>query len=137
MGRDRPSAREALQRLGTEWGRKLDEDVWVLKAMWTANTLLNEGGEYTRAGGLRDLPIGPPSGVVIPDTRFDNEASAIHSDGGEVWQVRRVDVRAVEGGVDNHASEVGIPTSMVNQIILNDGVLEDLVVKVDRLMEAR
>mgnify|MGYP003475731213 FL=1 len=48
--------REAAQTLGTEWGRSLDENIWVKLTMAS----LEEGKNY-----------------VFSDVRFDNEAKAI------------------------------------------------------------
>ncbi len=58
--------RVALQKLGTEWGRALHEDVWL---------------RYIDRTALGTL--------IIPDIRFDNEAKYIISRGGQVVHLTR------------------------------------------------
>ena len=132
-GRDRPTAREALQLLGTEWGRKLDEDVWVRRTLMEAEHLLGRGGLYTPQVGYR--PIGGlarPGGVVISDVRFDNEVDWIRKAGGRVWKLHRR-VEDPEGGAENHASERGITGADAD--IYNGGSVDDLKATVRRHME--
>lgn len=109
--------RLALQRLGTEFGRALDPNVWVRLGIRRAE----EAGRqpfYTdrphddagwwayppqtfgplgrvlwpdRIGPFEEIPSKPPTvaGVVVTDVRFPNEAEAIRAAGGVVWRVRR------------------------------------------------
>jgi len=71
------SARQMMQRLGTEWGRALDPDLWVRHAAMTL--------------GLHDLPRSAPihDRIVITDVRFPNEAAWIEQLGGRVVRVIR------------------------------------------------
>lgn len=128
-----PPLRAVLQLLGTEWGRALDEDVWVRRALKDARRLLNVGGLiyypgtgiYEQPGGYGDTVHYP--GVVIPDVRFENEATAIREAGGEIWQVIRPDVsKDVVGGVPEHASEAGLSADFIDHAILNTGGLDQL-----------
>lgn len=103
------SPRELLQTLGTEWGREMVcDDIWIKIAMRRA-------AEYAREGW----------NVAITDVRFENEAEAIRSAGGQVWQVRRT-AAGLQGPTGQHSSEAGVPDHLVDQVIWNDGELEDL-----------
>jgi dephospho-CoA kinase len=112
----RVSARELMQTLGTEWGRKLvDDRVWIRQA--TASiTAIRQSDPFVR-------------GVVVSDIRFANEAEWIRSLGGQVWHIgdRKM------GGSDNlpataasHASEAGITRDERDVFIDNSGSLDDL-----------
>lgn len=79
--------REAAQKLGTEWGRGLDPNIWV-KAV----------ALRCRRGSDR---------IVISDIRFDNEATMIRQLQGRVLHIRG---RAAEIGAAAaaHVSEAGV-----------------------------
>lgn len=82
------SWREAAQRLGTEWGRHLDPDIWI------------------KSVG-RIMETAPPlTDFVISDIRFENEAAMIRKMGGKVFHLtgRKADL----GSASGHASEVPI-----------------------------
>jgi hypothetical protein len=64
------SPREALQKLGTEWGRACHPDVWA-------------------RAGIRRAQAMEPGPVLITDCRFINEARAVRAAGGEVWLITR------------------------------------------------
>ncbi len=98
------SPRRLAQTLGTEWGRELiDSEIWVTLTM--------------RRVRQSDAPL-----VVLTDCRFDNEARAVLEAGGEVIEVVRPGVEAVE----DHASEAGIAAGLVTRLLVNDGTLDDL-----------
>lgn len=60
--------RQAMQALGTEWGRSLvSQDLWT--TLWRASAM-----------------SGP---TVADDLRFQNEADLVRSLGGEVWEIQR------------------------------------------------
>lgn len=98
------SARQLLQTLGTEWGRKLVcDDLWI--KCWAAQAV-------TR------------STVVADDVRFPNEASAIKMMGGEVWKVWRPGAEldcphASEGALDSY--------DQFDRLIVNDGDIAQLI----------
>lgn len=60
--------------------------------------------------------------VFLTDPRFQNEADMIHRHGGEVWEVVRPGLEAVEA----HASEAGLPEGAIEFQINNAGSLDDL-----------
>jgi hypothetical protein len=117
--RERPNEhgvvpREALQKLGTEWGRALDPDVWV------------------RIGMRRAKLVGRR--VVITDVRFPNECVAIRQADGVLWSVYR-EGAGLAGAYAAHASESH--EFPCDSIITNDGTIDDLFARVDELMEGR
>lgn len=99
------SWRVAAQRLGTEWGRGLNENLWVLLLL-----------RRVRASGH---PI-----VCISDVRFENEAALIRSN-GVLCHVRGRDTTVV-GDAAAHASEAGVDPGPGDYVIHNDGSLRDL-----------
>lgn len=88
--------REAAQTLGTEWGRSLDENIWVKLTMAS----LEDGKNY-----------------VFSDVRFDNEAEAIYEAGGSniLLLGRSVDL----GNNSIHASEQGVSNELIQYYIMN------------------
>lgn len=74
------TARHLMQTLGTEFGRKaVHPELWV--TLWKARA---ERFEH----------------VIADDVRFENEVDAIRSAGGEIWQIVRPGLTAME-----HVSE--------------------------------
>ncbi len=75
------SPRELMQFVGTEYVRKAQDDYWIQR-------LISDTSTYSR--------------VIVPDTRFPNEANAIRSVGGKIIKVVRIDMAIPE---NEHASE--------------------------------
>lgn len=93
------SVRKMMQTLGTDWGRSLDEDIWI-----KAFTKLYPKGKY-----------------VITDVRMENEAKFIRDNGGIIIHVKG------RGGIDTtHSSEAGIKAKALDIVINNTGTLEEL-----------
>lgn len=101
------SPRQALQTLGTEWGRALWPDVWIARA-------------------LRDARQYPA--VVISDCRFRNELAAIREAGGVLVRLTRGS--GLVGDAGAHASEAeqaSIPDDYFDAVIDNRAMtLEEL-----------
>lgn len=107
-GRGPLTPREALQTLGTEWGRALHPDVWIRKLIDT----------HARMGDVV---------TIVPDVRFDNEARAIQNFGGVVIRVDRPGAAsALTGEAATHASEAGVSLDLLNATVANDGDLRKL-----------
>lgn len=104
------SVREFLQKYGTEAHRDVfGYNFWVDQA-------LND--------------VDPNKNYVITDVRFDNEAIAVHEHRGLVIQLtRNSNVK------DTHASEAGIPESLIDGKVANNGSKEQLYVLLDTLIE--
>lgn len=133
--------REALQKLGTEWGRECYPNTWVDLCIRTARKLLDHhSARYTQKDGLHHLhgnltweeadriEEGRVRGVAVPDVRFRNEIKAIKGAGGKMIRVVRPGAGLV-GGHATHVSEteqLGIPDSEFDILLHNNGTLEDL-----------
>jgi energy-coupling factor transporter ATP-binding protein EcfA2 len=104
--------RKLLQWIGTEWGRGIDQDLWV--KLWHANV-------------LQEASFNPDAIIVCDDVRFDNEAGLVKESGGVI--VKLVCNFAQErittaNGIKNHASEAGIGPQYVDYIVDNNSTLE-------------
>ncbi len=95
--------REAMQTLGTEWGRDL-----IHPNIWT-NSFLRHAGKFAK--------------VVCTDVRFPNEVELIKRVNGTVVLIERPD--GVQDSFADHSSETLVGTLLWDQHILNDGSLED------------
>ena len=94
--------RRLLQVLGTEVGRNVfGDDVWV-------DVLISK--------------LEPMDKVVITDVRFQNEAREIHNLAGVLWRINRDGVSAV----NEHISETQMDQYLFDEIVDNDGSLDDL-----------
>ena len=114
--------REVLQKIGTDAMRNnFHQDVW---AICLKSALEDEMNIETQAGGDMERVI------IVPDVRFNNEAQAIIDLGGYVFEVTRPGLEA-----DDHASEQGIGREWIDTTINNDSTIEDLKVKVTKLVE--
>ncbi len=114
------TAREALQKLGTEWARAIYPDTWVDYAIRVANRLFDGTHSYDPAiGPYPKLDAGSKRTVIehvaITDVRFANEAAAIKKAGGVLWKIDRPGA-GLQGAAGAHASERGL-----------DGIPGDLV----------
>jgi hypothetical protein len=130
------SPRHVLQRLGTEWGRDCDTDVWVRYAIGVCRALLEpppgQVAYYSSEHGLkitRDPRFNGWRGVVVPDVRYANEAQAIRDAGGIVVEVVRPGA-GLKGVAGKHISESGIPSGFLDYRIVNEGTVEDLATAV-------
>jgi hypothetical protein len=98
--------RRLMQVFGTEVGRDLfGENVW-----------LDAAARKMEPGRL----------YVISDVRFHNEAQFIADRGGMLVKVVRPDT----GPVNGHNSDAGLPDSLFDVILHNDGTLQDLANRV-------
>lgn len=109
------SWRDAAQKLGTEWGRALNPDLWLL--------LIQQHVQVC-------LVAGQP--LVITDIRFDNEAAMVRHHGGLILHVtgRKADM----AGKEFHASEKGIAFHAGDKVIMNDGTMEELAEQLQELI---
>ncbi len=107
------SPRYLAQTLGTEWGRGIHHDIWV-KLAQQAYT------EFDNQFGLSDKIF------LLPDVRFKNEAAWIRAFGGTLIEVVRGSPEIEES---EHASEQGVPDKYITHSIVNDGTIDELIVK--------
>lgn len=109
------SWRKAAQLLGTEWGRELNPNIWVMIAK---NKTATE----------------PDTNWVFSDTRFGNEELWVRSVGHLIHvRGRSYDLRSTDS-VQHHASELGLPVRADDLIINNDRELIDLKHRVTVMM---
>jgi hypothetical protein len=119
--------RRALQTLGTEWGRMIDESVWVRRMFADAEKLLSAPGYcYEPSVGIVEQEgAEPPAGVAVPDVRFPNEAEAIRARGSAVLYVDRPNA-GLRGGESAHASENAWKMYLTDAVIPNRGSIDQL-----------
>lgn len=135
--------REALQQLGTQWGRKLYDNTWVDFGLRRARQLLEhhrtkrpkEAHTFMNSWVIEETEL-----VVISDVRFVNEAKALREAGCAVWKVVRPDLKT-DGAMYQHQSEseqrdreAEIDT-FVTQTITNDNSLDALYGKVQNALK--
>lgn len=90
--------RQALQTLGTEWGRKMiTDDLWLGIARHRLNRALDAGER-----------------VCFDDCRFANEAALVRALGGIVINVTRPGQPQLAPA---HASEAGLPPSSIDHTL--------------------
>lgn len=104
------SWRDAAQKLGTEWGRNLDEDIWLK---------------------LAEQKIKNSSRLAITDLRFENEAAMIRRHKGIILHITG---RGVElGKLSAHASETGLRKQLLDYEIDNSGTEDFLFFQLARI----
>jgi hypothetical protein len=111
--------REAMQSLGTEWGRDL-----VSPTLWLDVV-------------KRQVADASDRSVVIDDVRFPNEAIAIREMGGVVVRIDRPELETIvpRRSREDHVSEA--VSFQVDHVILNDSTLEDFLADVRALPELK
>ncbi len=101
------SPRFLMQTLGTEWGREtVNKNVWLLAAQRQIDNLKAFGNGF----------------IVIPDVRFENEASFIRKNGGLLIHISRDNCDKVLA----HDSENGVAFMPHDVQVLNNGTVSDL-----------
>lgn len=111
------SPRLALQTLGTEWGRRLDVDIWPKAAL--ARIAKSDHDRW-----------------VITDLRFPNEAVVMAHMGvgeGAIGMFRVI--RLLRGApLSSHASETSVDAVTAHCLLDNNGPIEDLYSELDRVL---
>ena len=105
------TAREYLQRFGTEVGR----DIFGAN-FWVDQLLLRDEASMLRNFGDSNNKLAHIA--IITDVRFPNEAKRIKDLGGRVWNIKRPDI---EDNKDAHASEKLLPLELIDMTINNLG----------------
>jgi len=132
--------RYALQTLGTEWGRHCYSNVWIEYALRVAAKLAEGGYVYYGDTGLMGGGHGdsfPPMNVVTPDLRFKNEVDTFRKAGAKLLRIVRPGA-GLAGSAGRHASEAeqeSIPDELFDAVIVNNGTLDDLALKVREFVE--
>lgn len=112
--------REAAQKLGTEWGRGLDPEIWTKIVRRKLESLA--GLKYRTR-------------IVLTDIRFENEAQVVRELGGQVWHMLN---RSADLGVNaGHISEGGVMyRPHEDELIDNSGSLDQLYEQVETYLAA-
>jgi hypothetical protein len=105
IAKAKPEVRRLLQTLGVGARKMFGDNLWVDRAL----------GEVAPANYYL-------YNFVVTDVRFKNEADKIKTKGGQIWRVKRLGV----GAVNNHVSESEMDDYKVDQILINNGTIEDL-----------
>lgn len=146
-GRRPYTVRELLQRIGTEAMRdQIHKDVWV-NALFSDYTPVMHKCNHCNGDGYRERDHGqhqsecvPCQGTgmngyasfrkwIITDTRFPNEANAIRERGGLVIRVNRPGTQT-----GDHPSETALDMYTFDEVIMNDGNLEQLEEEVSQIL---
>lgn len=114
--------RRLLQWLGTDWGRAISPDMWVI--LWKDR--------------VKELLLSTYNPLVVcDDVRFENEAQAVLDMRGILIKVRAPEhMRAdrIDTTLSHHASERGVADAVCSYIVENSGTLSDLRERVSHIM---
>ena len=122
--------RKLLQLLGTDCGREIiHPNIWV-------NALFADykSGYVEQGVGWVETEDDYPN-WIITDVRFPNEAKAIKDRGGIVIRVNRLDVDKFTANFPQtlHPSETALDDYEFDRVIDNNGSMEELIEKVNKL----
>lgn len=118
-----------LQLLGTECGRMiLHPNVWVNALMAEYNII-----DRRTIQDPDDSNVAYPNWVVT-DLRFPNEANAIKARDGIVIKINRPNNDIETSGIQQHASEIALDNYEFDYVVENDGTIEDLIFKIDKIV---
>lgn len=110
VAKERPEVRRLLQAMGTEVGRNMfGQNIWV-------DALMKKIGNEK---------------AVITNVRFPNEAEAVWSRGGQVWEIYRPGFVPANG----HISDTALEAVRKDAVIFNDGDIPTLAQKVIATMD--
>jgi dephospho-CoA kinase len=112
VAKAKPEVRRLLQELGVGARKILGDDVWLNAAL----RKISDGKDY-----------------VITDVRFTNEADTVKGLNGQLWRIKRSNVKAI----NSHVSESDMEGYSVDQILTNNGTIEDLRTLVKQRMELK
>lgn len=120
VGKGALSPRIMLQSLGTEFGRRIDPDIWIKHAYRIVSKL--------------------DTTAVVSDIRFANELNFIKNHQGFLVRIKRksTDMLANNLGLENHASELeqkSFNDADFNFIINNDKNIAYLSAEVERIAD--
>ena len=115
--------REALQQLGTEWGRERYPRTWIDLCLRRAAQFAERRVAETPAATwvVHKAPV-----IVVSDVRYASEAAAIRASGGTVLQTTRVSASTIRKDHAQHSSEMEQERLRGDIVVDNTGTLEDL-----------
>lgn len=125
------SAREFLQKFGTEIGRNLLPK--IIPDMYMGNS----GSPWIRLFEIHWKSLieykGENAKLVVSDVRFEDEAKTIKQNGGIIIRLIRQNKKS--GGVHNHSSETSMKTINADYIIYNNGTKKELFEKIYNIIQ--
>lgn len=135
-----------LQLLGTECGRLIiHPNVWVNALMAEYNTITMSyhndiligrpdecRGKICYYPGYNEKEVFP--NWIITDLRFPNEANAIKAKDGILIRINRPNNTIETSGIQQHASETALDDYKFDYVVENDGTIEDLIFKIDKIV---
>lgn len=108
------SPRQMFQLLGTECTKPhFGDDIWIKRLKMAYDLLKNTDD------------------IVIPDVRFEAEATWIREQGGTIIHLIRDDAPAVNA----HISEAGVVRQYGDIVLHNNATLDELFVKAGKIVE--
>ena len=134
---DTEESREWREKSDTFWTEETGREISLRLVLQLVGTECMRQGFYDGVWvslAKKKLVRFPSQNWVLPDTRFPNEINMIHSVGGTIWRVKRGQDPAWfeplrENNIipnDVHPSEYEWVRSEFDQVIENEGTLEDL-----------
>lgn len=117
--------RHALQQLGTEWGRKVNPEMWNRYSIKTCKTLLAGDKTYYRDRGLVDSLGRTYDYAIITDGRFANEILNVRYQGGVSLRIDRPGTAFV-GAHSSEKELENIPRHFFSDVLDNSGPLNQL-----------
>ena len=127
------TVRLCSQKFG-DCGRELSLDTWTDYCANIIDKLHNVGGySYLAHTGLQKYNSTEKRNVIVSDCRYLNEILKIKELGGFCIRIKKSN-NGLHGSAGQHSSEKdqdNIKDSVFDEIIVNDGTLEDLYNKVD------
>jgi hypothetical protein len=128
------SPRQAMQWLGTEYGRELcGQDVWIKAAdkyLETVTGAQTPTFEDVPGIGFVEMEVLPALGLIVSDVRFENEASWVRKNGGLVIHLRREEADEVAA----HKSEAGVGIHPDDAFINNNEGVDVLYEKLEAIL---
>jgi hypothetical protein len=128
------SVRQLMQAIGTDWGRKVNPDVWTQQLQMSIAGIETGLFSYDRKTGLAYLgergPMQPPN-LIVTDVKYMNESKAVTALGGEViWIDADKRVPPKKGDHGSQPTLVQLRDT-VFKTINNDGTIEEFHQAVD------
>jgi hypothetical protein len=127
-----PKVRQMLQTLGSEWGRKFDQEIWIKHLLMRIEAWTTKGIDPWAVLDSESRKIIPCVGIVIPDIRLSSEIHTLK----KRLQLNLIRVKRPiprDKAEDGHETEIeieNVPMDCFNYIIENDHTLAEYKKKI-------
>ena len=122
---ERKKDRQFLQYIGTDWARSINPEVWI-------NSLMDKILEMKSDPLALKKDI---SNIYVGDVRFKNEASALKNKGFICVLIINPNRQLLNKKENTHISENDAFTYFWDDVIVNDGTLEEFHKKLELLVK--